>query len=143
MNKSLDVEMKQLEEQLLHSDFRARPDLLDEFLSDDFEELSPSGYISSREDVVGWLMKKDAKARWLLTDFSVRELSDDLVLTVYKARSKTNNKNKNGNNNPSQNLGSLRSSIWRRNGKTGAEITIKWQMIFHSGTKILSSEHVK
>lgn len=140
MNESLELEMKQLEERLLHSDFRERPELFDGFLSDDFEELSPSGYISSREEVVGWLLKKDAEVRWSLTDFSVRELSDDLVLTVYRARTKTKNKNKNDDDYPSENLGSLRSSIWRRNETSYADITIKWQMVFHSGTKILSSE---
>jgi hypothetical protein len=118
---SLESEIKQLEEQLLHSDLRSNPALFNELLSDDFEEIGTAGILNTRKDVVDWLLNKESNINWSLTNFSLRQLSDDLVLAKYYA--KANNSNK----------VTHRSSLWKRvNSKT----TVKWQMVFHQGTLI-------
>lgn len=125
---SLELEIKQLEEKLLHSDVRSNPELLDELLSDDFEEIGATGTINSRADVVDWLVNKESDTRWLLTDFSIRQLSDDLVLAKYIAQ-KLNTKNK----------ASRRSSLWKRislKNRATNKTSARWIMIFHQGSNI-------
>jgi len=118
---SLESEIKQLEEQLLHSDLRSNPALLNELLSDDFEEIGTAGILNTRNDVVDWLLNKESNVHWSLTNFSLRELSDNLVLAKYHA--KANNRNK----------VTHRSSLWKR---VEFKATVKWQMVFHQGTPI-------
>ena len=114
--------IKQLEEKLLHADVRQNPEILNELLSKDFEEIGSSGKISSREQVIHWLVTKEKNIQWSLNDFRVRVLAADLVLATYRANKKailTTNSN-----------GSMRSSIWQLTGEN-------WKMIFHQGTSIL------
>jgi hypothetical protein len=121
MNKILD-HIKALEEKLLHSDVRKNPEILNELLSEDFEEIGSSGKISSREQVIHWLITKEKDIQYSLNNFRIRELAPGLVLATYVA-------NKKGILS-SQSNGSIRSSIWRLSGEN-------WKMIFHQGTKIL------
>jgi len=114
--------IKQLEEKLLHTDVRGNPEILNELLSEDFEEIGSIGKISSREEVANWLVTKDKDIEWTLSEFRVRELTPELVLVNYRA----NKKGQLSNNSK----GSLRSSIWKL-------CDDKWKMIFHQGTKIL------
>jgi len=114
-------QIKRLEEKLLHSDVAANRSILDELLADDFEEIGSNGKISSRQQVIDWLVSKDKNMRWTLLDFSVRQLAPDLVLAIYRAK-------KTDANHPSN--GSQRSSLWQRNDN-------HWQMIFHQASKIL------
>jgi hypothetical protein len=51
--------IKNLEEKLLHSDVRKNPEILNELLSEDFEEIGSIGKISSREEVIDWLVTKE------------------------------------------------------------------------------------
>jgi len=115
-------QIKQLEEKLLHSDVIANRSIFDELLADDFEEIASNGRISSRQQVVEWLVNKDKNIRWMLLDFKVRQLTPDLVLAVYRAKKSDGDHASNG---------SLRSSLWKRNDS-------HWQMTFHQASKILT-----
>ena len=121
--KNIEEHIKQLEQKLLHSDTRANPKILDELLADDFEEIGSIGQISSRKDVINWLVNKEKDIRWSLNEFRIKQLSPDLMLAIYRAT-----KNENTGN---ASKGSIRSSIWKRTDKG-------WQMIFHQGTKLIS-----
>jgi hypothetical protein len=115
-------EIKALEEKLLHCDLRKDPQLVEELLADDFEELGSNGKVTARDEVVQWLATKDNALRWSITEFRIRQLTPDLVLAIYRARQKDRL------NDAYQ--GSMRSSLWQRSGKA-------WKMIFHQGTRIL------
>ena len=67
--------IKALEEQLLQADLKAHPEIIDALLSEDFEEIGHKGELSSRTEVVSWLINKDNKIEWLLDEFSLRELT--------------------------------------------------------------------
>ena len=112
--------IKQRELELLQTDWRANPALIDDWLSADFEEIGSDGKVSQRVDVVNWLLNKDNAIQWSLTDFRIKALADGLVMAVYIA------KKRNAPNNTSK--GSIRTSIWQRQGNN-------WKMIFHQATK--------
>ena len=114
--------IKALEEKLLQTDLKSHPEIIDELLSDDFEEIGDKGKVSSRAEVVSWLMHKDNKIEWVLDEFRVRELSSELALVNYCEKVK-NNPNK-------ESKGALRSSLWRK-------CDDHWKMIFHQATKIV------
>lgn len=118
----IEAHIKELEEKLLHSDFRKNPEILNELLCEDFEEIGSIGKTSSREKVIHWLVTKDKNIKWALDEFRVRELAPDLVLAIYRASIKDN---QNGNS-----TGSIRSSIWKLHDGN-------WKMTFHQGTKVV------
>ena len=120
--KNIRNHIKELEEKLLHSDVRKNPEILNELLSEDFEEIGSIGKTSSREEVVKWLVTKEKDVKWSLNEFRIRELAADLVLAIYVAK-KQQIQNNNSN-------GSIRSSIWKLSGG-------KWKMIFHQATKLV------
>ncbi|MDH5692716.1 MAG: DUF4440 domain-containing protein [Gammaproteobacteria bacterium] len=113
--------IKELEEKLLHSDVRSNPELLDELLAQEFEEIESTGRLTSRREVVDWLLNKEVNTRWSLDAFRIKPLSEEVVLAVYVA-TKLNTENK-------KSKGSMRCSIWQRHGDN-------WKMIFHQGTNI-------
>jgi hypothetical protein len=114
-------QIKQLELKLLHLDLKTEPELINDLLSHDFEEISQSGKINTRRDVVDWLIHKDIHLQWSLNDFRIRMLADELVMAMYTAQ-KMNDRN-------NLSKGSMRTSIWQRQGGT-------WKMIFHQASKI-------
>ncbi len=114
-------QIKQLELKLLHLDLKTEPELINDLLSHDFEEISQSGKINARRDVVDWLIHKDIHLQWSLNDFRIRMLADELVMAMYTAQ-KMNDRN-------NLSKGSMRTSIWRRQGSA-------WKMIFHQASKI-------
>jgi len=114
-------QIKQLELKLLHLDLKTEPELINDLLSHDFEEISQSGKINTRRDVVDWLIHKDIHLQWSLNDFRIRMLADELVMAMYTAQ-KMNDRN-------NLSKGSMRTSIWRRQGSA-------WKMIFHQASKI-------
>jgi hypothetical protein len=113
--------IKSLEDKLLHSDFDKNPEIVEELLSESFEEIGVLGKISSRKEVIFWLVKKDKDMKWALNDFKVRELTPNLVLATYQATSQgidsVNSK------------GSIRSSIWKL-------CSGHWEIIFHQATQV-------
>ncbi len=112
--------IKELEERLLHTDIRKNSTILTELLSDDFEEIGSDGKISTREEVIEWLVNKEKNIKWSLNNFRIKELSPELILATYIAIKK----------NQSNSSGSIRSSIWKK-------FAGNWKMIFHQGTKII------
>lgn len=117
----LEAEIKNLELALLHADVRKHPDLLNDLLDSDFEEINSAGYIVSRTEAVNWLTNKKADCYWELENFRLRRLADDTVLAMYQLRKAE----------AGSAVSSLRSSIWQRKNKG-------WTMLFHQGTKIKS-----
>lgn len=130
------TEIKALEEKLLHSDVRSNPELLNELLAEDFQEIGSSGMINSREDVVDWLLNKEGNVRWSLTSFNIRLLSDELVLAQYVAKKVDAVDAFKKDNHAS--CGSQRSSLWKKVPSQNNR-ECHWQMIFHQGTKILNN----
>ncbi|MCH9640037.1 MAG: DUF4440 domain-containing protein [Betaproteobacteria bacterium] len=120
MDSHITDQIKQLELTLLHTDMQADPTLLDTLLAQEFKEIGSNGHVSARQEVVDWLLNKNPNDRWALTDFSVEELSSDLVLAIYHACKISKH---NGVSN-----GSTRSSIWKHDGKC-------WKMVFHQASK--------
>lgn len=116
--------IKQRELELLQTDWRANPALIDDWLSADFEEIGSDGKVSQRVDVVNWLLKKDNAIQWSLTDFRIKVLTDGLIMAVYFAK-KTNGPS-------STNKGSIRTSIWQYQGN-------QWKMVFHQATQRLET----
>lgn len=114
-------QIKQLEIKLLHSDMKANPILSDELLADDFEEISDTGEIHSRQSVINWLINKSNHDRWSLTQFKIRLLSADCVLATYYAKRITS-----GNHEADI---TIRSSIWK-------QYKDHWKMVFHQGSRI-------
>jgi len=107
MNKIRD-HIKSLEEKLLHSDLRKNPEMIQELLSEDFEEIASVGKTSSREEVIEWLVNKEKDIKWSLNGFRIKMLSPELVLAIYQA-------NKYGNRD-GHSPGSIRTSIWKQTG---------------------------
>ena len=122
--KRITEHIKRLELKLLTTNLKGDSALIDELLSDDFEEISSNGQINPRGDVVNWLLGKDNHIQWSLTDFRIKVLTDDLVMAIYVAR-KLNDPN-------STSKGSVRTSIWKHQGD-------RWKMLFHQASKINNS----
>jgi hypothetical protein len=120
---NIENHIKELEERLLHTDVRENSIIVTELLSDDFEEVGSDGKISSREEVIEWLVNKEENVRWSLNDFRIKELSPDLIVATYIAVK---------DNQPNSSR-SIRSSIWKK-------YSDNWKMIFHQGTKIISEK---
>ncbi|SFP34191.1 hypothetical protein SAMN05216419_100162 [Nitrosomonas cryotolerans] len=121
--KPLEEQIKTLELKLLHTDTGADPSLFNALLSEDFEEIGNTGHISSRQEVINWLINKSNDDRWLLKNFRIKILSTDWILAIYEAQKISNP------DSTSTSRGSLRSSIWKRHGDD-------WQMVFHQGSKV-------
>ncbi|PSJ18838.1 DUF4440 domain-containing protein [Nitrosomonas supralitoralis] len=110
----------QLELKLLQSDLKAHPELIDELLAENFEEIDSDGEIRTRGDVIGWLLHKDLHIQWVFKEFRVKALTGNLVLAIYSLHK------------PDQlsahYKGSIRTSIWQcqRN---------QWKMVFHQASR--------
>jgi hypothetical protein len=118
----LDV-MQQLEQALLHADHRANPAKLEQLLAPDFQEVSPRGTVSSREDVMQWLLQKDPAHRWQWQDWQVQELAPQVCLVRYHAQQCVP---------ASPSKGSLHSSLWRYDQTLQC-----WRLAFHQSTKVV------
>ena len=86
-------------------------------IADDFVEFGSSGKVWSKPEIIA------AMTEWSPIDrtieaFTVRELGPSLCLVTYRSLRSDRSSSF-----------SLRSSIWRSDGKT-------WQIIFHQGTSV-------
>lgn len=116
--------IQQRELELLQTDWRANPALIDDWLSADFEEIGSDGQVSQRVDVVNWLLKKDNAIQWSLTDFRIKVLTDGWIMAIYSVKKI---------NDPSSiSKGSIRTSIWQYQGN-------HWKMVFHQATQRLET----
>lgn len=111
-------QIQQLELRLLQSDLTAYPELIDELLAENFEEIDSKGEIRTRNDVIDWLLHKDKRIQWIFKDFRIKALTDDMVLAIYSVHKPDRMKG----------AGSIRTSIWqyRKN---------QWKMVFHQASR--------
>jgi hypothetical protein len=115
--------MQQLEHTLLHGNHHADPAKLEQLLAPEFQEVSPRGSVSSRQDVVQWLLQKDPALRWQWRDWLVQELAPQVRLVRYHAQQSVS---------PAQSKGSLHSSFWRYDQEQQC-----WRLAFHQSTKVV------
>ena len=119
--KNITEHLWQLELKLLHTDLMLNSNLIDNLISSDFEEINSNGQVSSRIEVVNWLLQRDKNIQWSLTDFRIKELADDVILVIYIAKR---------HDDPDRvNKGSIRSSIWKHKNQ-------RWKILFHQASKI-------
>ena len=104
----------QLELSLLSPSVRQSTQVLDRLLAPEFIEFGCSGKIYNKQTIIKTL-PTEKPINGAIDDFNVTVLSEDVILTTYKA--------------VIDGVGSLRSSIWKKNGD-------EWQMAFHQGTLI-------
>jgi len=112
--------IQQQELKLLQTDLSAYPELIDELLAQDFEEIDHQGITRFRNDVINWLTRKDPGIHWAFKDFRIKVVSGDVVLAIYSLQ-KTDQPN-------AESGGSTRTSLWRyRNDQ--------WKMVFHQASR--------
>ncbi len=115
------ADMPQLEQQLLHTDFRASPEALDALLAPEFSEVAPTGAVASRSDVIAWLLQKDPAERWQFSDWQLSELAADVRMLRYHAVRIVP---------ASSSKGARHVSLWRFDAARQ-----RWQLSFHQSTK--------
>jgi hypothetical protein len=118
--ESIEKLIFQLENDLLKSEIRKSPQKLSELLAEEFIEFTSSGseYHYKNSDVFQ-KQEDNSELLWQITDFRIKQLSEDCILAIYKVVK---------HNEPNENKKySLRSSIWK-------SYCGKWKMIFHQGT---------
>lgn len=116
----LEKHIFQLEQSLLQPEVRHSSEKIAELLSEDFFEFCSSGnvYIYKKGDV--FEENKDlCLLDWKIKNFSIRVLSNDMVLATYGVIKQ--------NETQQQMTYSLRSSIWKCFGED-------WKLVFHQGT---------
>jgi len=116
-------QMMNLELSLLHRDFKGNEAELEVLLAEDFTEVNPTGRISSRADVINWILQKDVEARWELLDFRMLITGDDARLLVYHAIRKQSGQ--------PVSPGARHCSLWRYS--SSLEV---WQLHFHQATRV-------
>jgi|RhiMetdeSRZDD1v2_1073273.scaffolds.fasta_scaffold1529563_1 hypothetical protein len=107
----LQDEIREVEEQLVTPSVRASADALDRLVSDQFVEFGSSGRVYTKREVIA-LTLAHPSVTVSVTDFQVLSVAPDVALATYRTE------------------GSLRSSLWRREGKA-------WRIVFHQGTPIV------
>lgn len=119
-NKSLAKLIYQCECKLLKSEVRKSSEKISELISTEFIEFTSSGKVVSYKEGEVYQDKNDnTEIEWEIREFSIRELSNECILAMYKViKHKEVDENKKY---------SLRSSIWKC-------FDGKWKMIFHQGT---------
>lgn len=116
--------IEQRERALLQTNWKTNPELIDEFLAKDFEEISSNGQITARQEVVNWLLHKNNDVQWSLINFRIRVLADDIVLASYSAQQRQDSQ--------TTRKGSIRTSIWQYQDD-------QWKMVFHQATQLTAS----
>lgn len=122
MENDLQKTIYDLETTLLKPEIRSSAKDLDLLLADDFMEFGSSGEIYDKKMILERLPKDTeiSPVQFVVSDFQVKELSENVVLATFKTDKISPDKN---------HVVALRASIWRKmNGN--------WQMIYHQGTPI-------
>ncbi len=118
--KNLREEILKLENELLKSEVRKLPEKIRELVTDDFIEYCSGGKEYHYESGDVFQEKNDESIlKWEITDFNIKELSEDCILALYKVIKHSNI--------DENNKYSLRSSIWKH-------VDGKWKMCFHQST---------
>lgn len=110
----------ELENSLLKSEIRSSFEQLDILLADDFKEFGSSGLIYTKQNVLERLPSNTDKVVYLVSDFEIKSLSEDIVMANFKTDRIINDREK---------VSSLRTSLWRKEDSN-------WRMFFHQGTPI-------
>ena len=110
--------MFKLETSLLLPEVRNSFDSLDRLIADDFIEFGSSGLTYDKNNILQRLPSSTEGYIYTISDFDIKILSADIVLTTFKTTCPTETPEK---------FISLRSSLWRK-----AETS--WQIFFHQGT---------
>lgn len=119
---SLEQTLLEYETKLMDPEVR-RSEKAAELVGDDFMEFAGNGRLFNKADALA-MMKRHVVRTLAIEEFSVRELSPNVVLATYRVRSQ-------GFGGSAGRI-SVRSSIWvHRNGK--------WQVTFHQATVIAST----
>ncbi|GLP96488.1 DUF4440 domain-containing protein [Paraferrimonas sedimenticola] len=118
MDEALKQSLIELELHLLKPEVRADAMALDKYLADDFFEFGSSGVAFGKTEVMQRL-PSETSPRVDTHGFRVRKLGEGLAQIIYRASLQRANE--------AHINYSLRSSIWRKNGK-------QWQIVFHQGT---------
>jgi hypothetical protein len=116
------AQMQQLEAQLLHTDFHKTPQQLELLLAEDFQEVSPTGSISTRAQVISWLLQKDPAHRWQFSEWQLSEPAPAVRLLRYHAMQCVP---------ASPGKGARHVSLWCFNDKQHG-----WQLRFHQSSKV-------
>lgn len=111
-------ELEELEMELLDPEARRDVARVRELLSEDFIEFGSSGRVYEKGMLVE-MISKEERAKVLIRDFAVRELSEDVALVTYRTVGQAGQE-------------ARRSSIWV--SESG-----RWRMVFHQGTRIPNS----
>lgn len=107
--------IKNLEENLHNPATRSDIIFMNNILSDEFVEIGQSGKFYDKKKVIKTLTVESKHTQYSLSDFNIKVLSPDVVLTLYRVDV---NESK-----------SMRSSIWKK-------LDSKWTMVFHQGTAL-------
>jgi hypothetical protein len=108
----LQDEIFELEEQLIAPAVRASAQALARLIADEFIEFGSSGRVYTKEKVISQMVAAP-NITVSIADFRVLAVSPDVALATYRTER------------------SLRSSVWRREGKC-------WRIVFHQGTPIIA-----
>jgi hypothetical protein len=109
-----------LETTLLKPEIRSSREELDRLLADDFMEFGSSGSVYQKQDTLASLTTTTDNVVYEVSDFEVRKISEDAVLTTFKTKRTINDTDV---------TIALRSSIWKK-------IEGNWRMFFHQGTPV-------
>jgi hypothetical protein len=111
---------RELETSLLRPEVRASIDAVSKLLAEGFVEFGSSGRVYDRNQVIDGLVQESSAHPVERTthDFSVRRLSDVVVLVTYRVSRRTPGGGE---------YQTIQSSIWQLIGD-------HWQMVFHQGT---------
>ena len=110
--------LRSLEETLLRPEVRRDGVRVAKLLTDDFVEFGSSGRVLTKSEVVAELQLELAGSDFSVEDLCVKMLAREVALVTYIATRRGGEAA----------LSSLRSSIWRREGR-------EWRMCFHQGTR--------
>lgn len=115
---SLELEIKTLEETLLHTNINTEREKVLSLLSNELVEIGVNGHLTSKAQIIAWLEQKDPNARWVIENFTLNLSSENACQCHYIAKRKGSTSN-----------GSIRSSLWKNTGNG-------WQLTFAQGTLI-------
>ena len=110
----------ELETSLHRQEVRSSFEQLNNLLSADFKEFGSSGSAYTKQNILERLPTNTDKIIYVVSDFEIKSLSEDLVMANFKTDRVINDTEK---------VSSLRTSLWRKEND-------RWRMFFHQGTPI-------
>ena len=127
--------IEELELRLLDPKVRKSSDQLNKLLADDFYEIGASGKVYNKKDIISLLPTGPMFKFELISNFTVAELADGLMLIGYDLKEEKRI--------------TKRTSIWRKNqpppqpspASEGGSNQNPYQMIFHQGTIVQESNY--